>query len=124
MAFELRTMIFFLSQLLESDKFILVEQLNKRKYIDGKATDETYAVAVVTSPQSGFEKISVKLNCDPLPISNDELKMRNSALNFVWVNFTGDQAKFYTDFKSGAQKVSARAESISFCDDLDMEINL
>lgn len=124
MAFELRSMNFSISQLLESDKFILIEQVEKRKYADGKPTDELYTVAVVTTPQSGFEKISVKLDCKPLPISNNEIKEKNSNLDFVWVKFSGDKAKFYTDFKSGTQKVSARAETINFCDDLEVEIDL
>lgn len=122
---SINSIAFTISQLLQNNQFILVEQLQKRKYVDGKPTDDTYTVAVVTTPQSGFEKIAVKLDCEPLPISNDEIKSRNSGLNFVWVTFTGDSAKFYNDFKTGTQKVSAHAKSISlYHDDLDEVVEL
>lgn len=67
-------------------------------------------VAEVTTAESGFEKISVKLEGKGIDITNEALATRNSNFDFVFVAFVDDTAKIYTDFKTGEQKIAAKAK--------------
>lgn len=116
-----------LTVLLNSHKFMLVEQHEKVRYENGKATDKTYICATITTPESGFERVDVKLDGEGLKISNDELLARNNALTPVWVQFDGDECKLYQ--MNGETRVSAKAKSIRLADEAgdiseDSEISL
>ena len=124
MALNLKNIDFTISQLLESEKAILVSQTEKAVFKDGKATDEKYTVAEVTTAESGVEKINVKLEGKGIDISNDELTERNCSLQFVFVKFIGDSAKIYTDFKTNEQKISAKAKAITLWNSTDDDIEL
>lgn len=124
MGIKVNNLIFTVSQLLRNNHLILVSQSEKPVFKDGKPTEEKYWTAEVTTADSGFEKITVKLEGKGLDISNEDLTVRNSKFNFVFVEFVEDSAKIYTDFKTGEQKVSARAKAIVLCNSNDDEIVL
>lgn len=124
MAITVKNITFSIAQLLEAEKFILVSQSEKAVFKDGKPTDEKYTVAEVTTAESGFEKISVKLEGKGIDITNEALATRNSNFDFVFVAFVDDTAKIYTDFKTGEQKVSAKAKAIVLCNSNDDDIEL
>lgn len=124
MAISVKNLNFKVSQLLRNNHLILVSQSEKPVFKDGKPTDEKYWTAEVTTADSGFEKITVKLEGKGLDISNEDLAIRNSKFDFVFVQFIEDSAKIYTDFKTGEQKVSAKAKAIVLCNGNDEDIEL
>lgn len=124
MAINVKNIKLTVAQLLGNNYQILVSQSEKPVFKDGKPTDEKYWVAEVTTAESGFEKISVKLEGKGIDISNEALATRNSAFDFVFVKFVDDTAKIYTDFKTAEQKISAKAKAITlFTNDDDIELN-
>ena len=102
---------FPISIILKTNHPILIEQAEKTLYENGQPTDKKYISAVVTSIESGFEKIAVKLDGPGINISNEEIAAANLAHNFVYVGFTGDEAKLYTD-RAGETRISAKASTI------------
>ena len=98
--------------ILNTFDIILVEQVEKVLYENGVPTDKKYLAAIVTSIESKFEKITVKLEGEGVPLTNEEIAARNAAHDFVYVGFTGDECKLYRDRSSGETKVSAKAKSI------------
>ena len=122
MAVSVKNIKFKVAQLLRAERFILVCQTEKYVFKDGKPTGDKYHVATVTTAESCFEKIDDKLEGKGIDISNEALQTRNCNFDFVWVTFEGDEVKIYTDFKSGEQKVSAKAESIHLWVDEDVVI--
>lgn len=124
MAISVKNLNFTVSQLLRNNYQILVSQSEKPVFKDGKPTDEKYWVAEVTTAESGFEKILVKLEGKGIDITNEDLAVRNSKFDFVFVQFVADSAKIYTDFKTGEQRVSAKAKAIVLCNANDDEIEL
>lgn len=124
MAINVKNIKLTVAQLLGKNYQILVSQSEKPVFKDGKPTDEKYWVAEVTTAESGFEKISVKLDGKGIDITNEALATRNSNFDFVFVTFVDDTAKIYTDFKTGEQKISAKAKAITlFTNDDDIELN-
>ncbi len=112
-----------LANVLSSDKFILVEQTEKTRFDkDGKPTSDTYVVADVTSIESGFEKISVRLEGSGLNLTNNEILESNTNLAFVYVDFVDDEVKLYTDFKTGEHKITAKAKSIRLIPNDEIEL--
>ena len=111
-----------ISQVLDAKKFVLLAQTEKTVYEDGKPTDKKQIVATVTTPESLFEKIDVKLDGAGLPLTNDVLKERTKNLDFVYVVFSGDSVKLYKDFNSGETRATARASSVSLADDIGIEL--
>ena len=124
MAISVKNLNFTVAQLLGNNYQILVSQSEKPVFKDGKPTDEKYWVAEVTTAESGFEKISVKLEGKGIDITNEALATRNSKFDFVFVQFIDDSAKIYTDFKTGEQKVSAKANGIELYNNTDDDIEL
>ena len=124
MAISVKNLNFTVAQLLGNNYQILVSQSEKPVFKDGKPTDEKYWVAEVTTAESGFEKISVKLEGKGIDITNEALATRNSAFDFVFVKFINDSAKIYTDFKTGEQKISAKAKAIELYNNTDDDIEL
>lgn len=111
-----------LNQTLGAEKFILLAQTEKTVYDDGKPTEKKQVVATVTTPESLFEKIDVKLDGAGASITNDELKDRVENLDFVYVTFEDDEVKIYKDFSTNSNKISAKAKSIKPYLDDDMII--
>lgn len=124
MGIKVNNLNFTVSQLLRNNHLILVSQSEKPVFKDGKPTEEKYWTAEVTTADSGFEKISVKLEGKGLDISNEDLAIRNSKFDFVFVQFIDDSAKIYTDFKTGEQKISAKAKAIELYNNTDDDIEL
>lgn len=124
MGIKVNNLTFTVSQLLRNNHLILVSQSEKPVFKDGKPTDEKYWVAEVTTAESGFEKISVKLEGKGIDITNEALATRNSAFDFVFVKFVDDTAKIYTDFKTNEQKISAKANGIELYNNTDDDIEL
>lgn len=124
MAISVKNLNFTVAQLLGNNYQILVWQSEKPVFKDGKPTDEKYWVAEVTTAESGFEKISVKLEGKGIDITNETLITRNSAFDFVFVKFINDSAKIYTDFKTGEQKICAKANGIELYNNTDDDIEL
>lgn len=124
MAISVKNLNFTVAQLLGKNYQILVSQSEKPVFKDGKPTDEKYWVAEVTTAESGFEKISVKLEGKGIDITNEALATRNSTFDFVFVKFVDDTAKIYTDFKTGEQKISAKANGIELYNNTDDDIEL
>lgn len=124
MAINVKNLKLTIEQLLGKGCFILVSQSEKPVFKDGKPTEEKYWTAEVTTADSGFEKITVKLEGKGLDISNEDLAIRNSKFDFVFVQFVEDSAKIYTDFKTGEQKVSAKAKAIVLYNSNDDDIEL
>ena len=111
-----------LNQTLGAEKFILLAQTEKTVYDDGKPTEKKQVVATITTPESLFEKIDVKLDGAGASITNDELKDRVENLDFVYVTFEDDEVKIYKDFSTNSNKISAKAKSIKPYLDDDMII--
>jgi len=67
----------------------------------------------VVLPKNKMAPLSVRIDgADQLPdLSDDEIARRCASLDFVIVEFTGDEAKVYTI--SGEQKISASARQVS-----------
>lgn len=124
MAINVKNIKLTVAQLLGNNYQILVSQSEKPVFKDGKPTDEKYWVAEVTTAESGFEKISVKLEGKGIDITNEALATRNSAFDFVFVKFVDDTAKIYTDFKTNEQKISAKANGIELYNNTDDDIEL
>ena len=101
-----------ISQVLDAKKFILLAQTEKTIFEEGKPTDKKHIVATVTTAESLFEKVDVKLDGAGLPITNDVLKERTKNLDFVYVLFENDEVKIYKDFSTNTNKISAKAKSI------------
>lgn len=111
-----------LNQILEAEKFILLALTEKTIFEDGKPTDKKQMVATVTTAESLFEKVDVKLDGVDVSITNDELKDKVKNLEFVFVTFEDDDIKIYKDFSTNSNKISARAKSIKPYLDDDMII--
>lgn len=124
MAFNVKNINFTLAQLLGNDKFILVSQAEKILFKNNVPTDERYSVAEVTTAESGFEKIAVKLEGKGLDVSNETLTSRNCNFDFLFVRFVGDSARFYPDFKTGEQKITAKAKAIELLSATEDDIEL
>lgn len=124
MGIKVNNLTFTVSQLLRNNHLILVSQSEKPVFKDGKPTEEKYWTTEVTTADSGFEKITVKLEGKGLDVTNEDLAIRNSKFDFVFVRFIDDSAKIYTDFKTGEQRVSAKAKAIVLCNSNDDDIEL
>ncbi len=111
-----------LNQILEAEKFILLALTEKTIFEDGKPTDKKQMVATVTTAESLFEKVDVKLDGVEVSITNDELKDRVKNLEFVFVTFEDDDIKIYKDFSTNSNKISAKAKSMKLYLDDDMII--
>lgn len=111
-----------ISQVLDAEKFILLAQTEKTIFSEGKPTDKKQIAATVTTAESLFEKLDVKLDGAGLPITNDVLKERTKNLDFVYVSFDDDEVKIYKDFSTNTNKISAKAKSIKPYLDDDMII--
>ena len=111
-----------LNQILETEKFILLALTEKTIFEDGKPTDKKQMVATVTTAESLFEKVDVKLDGVDVSITNDELKDKVKNLEFVFVTFEDDDIKIYKDFSTNSNKISAKAKSMKLYLDDDMII--
>lgn len=119
---EIKNLKFRLNQLMGDTKFILLEVKEKTVWADGKPTDAKISVATVTTAQSMFEKIDVKLASPPtFAITSETLRERVETLNFVYVTFVNDEATLYRDYATNKNKISARADSILLAD-VDIEL--
>ncbi|MBP3448218.1 MAG: hypothetical protein J6K51_04265 [Clostridia bacterium] len=112
-----------ISQVLDAEKFILLAQTEKTVYDDGKPTDKKQIVATVTTAESLFEKVDVKLDGVALPITDEVLKERIEKFDFVYVSFEADEVRFYRDFTSGQNKVTAKAKSIQLYNDAEIDLD-
>lgn len=113
---------FTISQMLKADRFILLKISEKTVYENGKATERKNPTLTITSVESLFEKIEVRLEKCNIDISNDALEKRTKDLNFVYVVFSGDSVKLYKDFNSGETRATARASSVSLADDIGIDL--
>ena len=114
---------FTISQMLKADRFILLKISEKTVYENGKATERKNPTLTITSVESLFEKIEVRLEKCNIDISNDALEKRTKDLNFVYVVFSGDSVKLYKDFNSGETRATARATSVSLVDDISIDLD-
>lgn len=112
-----------LEQALGSNKIILLSQTEKAIYEDGKPTERKQVVVTVTTVESLFEKVDVKLDGVALPITDDVLKERIEKFDFVYVSFEDDEIRFYRDFSSGQNKVTAKAKSIQLYNDAEIDLD-
>jgi len=113
-----------LSQVLSSDKFILLSQATKPVFENNKPTERNQIVATVTTVESLFEKVNVRLESSAgIEISNEVLAERVKNLDFVYVSFDQDEVKVYRDYSSGQNRVTAKAKSMELADDTSINLN-
>ena len=90
---------------------------------DGKPTERKQVVVTVTTVESLFEKVDVKLDGVALSITDEELKERIEKFDFVYVSFCDDEVKFYRDYSSGQNRVTAKAKSIHLYNDAEIDLD-
>lgn len=112
-----------ISQVLGAEKFILLSQTEKTIFEDGKPTDKKQIVATVTTAESLFEKVDVKLDGAGLPITNEVLKERTQNLDFIYTVFECDELRIYKDFATNTNKISAKAKSIQLYNDAEIDLD-
>lgn len=112
-----------LGQILGSEKFILLAINDRVVFRDKKPTDEKQAVATVTTAESLFEKVDVKLDSViGLSVTNEVLAERVKNFDFVYVNFSGDEVKVYRDYSSGQNRVTAKAKEMTLAEDSNIDL--
>lgn len=109
-------------QVFETNEPVLVELQQKAVYEDGKPTDKTQAVAILTSAENNFEKVSVKIDEDFDVLDNETIHSMNIEGNFVRVKIEGFEGKLYRDFTTKETKITARAKRIVIADDTNITL--
>lgn len=113
---QIAKIILSILQLLGTATPILVSVDEKNIYKDNVRTEGTYTAVTVTSAESGFEKLTVKLATRPtFSFSNEDLTAWNVAGNYIRVAFEGDSCRLWTD-RAGNTQVSASAKSVRIVD--------
>lgn len=119
---QIAKIILLIAQLLGTSSPILVALDEKAVYRDGKPTEEKYTAVTVTSAESGFEKLTVKLATrPPFTFTNDEITAKNIAGDYIRVTFDGDSCRMWTD-KAGNVQISATAKSVRIVNNGDDEV--
>ena len=103
---------------------ILLSVDDRAVYENGEKTNKTYTAVTVTSVESNFEKVAVKVASCAISLSNEAIAERTCALDFVRVSFTNDKVKLYNI--SGETKITASADRVCLAETIsdDTEITL
>ena len=106
-------------------RFILVEMGERSEYdSDGNPTDKRVPVVTVTSAESGYSKVMVKLAAKPAFFyENDAITAKNVVGDHIYVTFKGDKCKPWRD-KAGTLRISARADSVELASSDDDTISI
>ena len=112
-----------LGQILGSENFILLALNERTLFEDRKPTDKKIMVATVTTAESLFERVDVKVdNIIGLSVTNEVLAERVKNLDFIFVSFSGDEVKVYRDYSSGQNRVTAKAKEMTLAEELNIDL--